>query len=128
MRGSLISIVCMRQSPPSFMPSPDMIVRQDDAVLTSCDAILALPGRRYGERPNAPDFEAQQVNQLEFTPGQERRYLQLRRAGMSFGRAVNLAARPPAFLIRGLTSRRLRSRREGSRQKLAIGLIALAMC
>lgn len=49
--------------------------------------------------PGAPDFEEQRVGQLELTPGEYRRYVALRRAGLSFARAVDLATRPLASLL-----------------------------
>lgn len=47
----------------------------------------------------ASDFMEQRIEPPELTPGQCHRFIALRRAGLSFARAVDLALRPPANLL-----------------------------
>jgi hypothetical protein len=52
--------------------------------------------------PGSPDHEAEPCSEL--TPLELRRYLELRRDGLTFDRAIDLASRPPAVLIRRLAA------------------------
>jgi hypothetical protein len=68
-------------------------------VLGLGSAYCAVHWNRAYLAPASPGFEHRRAEAIELTAGQRHRFIVLRRAGLSFARAVDLAIRPPASLL-----------------------------